>query len=122
MPDGVARGQQRSGRRSWGCPPRSSNSTPSSRPGRRLVWRRLRRWKLLPYRNLLHHLDAETFQGHDLPRMIGQQADGVQPQVGENLRADAVLVLQLPLAVLTLVVHEVAPMAEHRSEEHTSEL
>src|ERR1035437_3159534 len=73
-------------------------------------------WGITPlarHRNLVHHLDAEAFERHDLPGMVGQQADGVQSQVGEDLRADAVLVLQLPLAIRTLVVHEVAPMAKH---------
>ena len=40
--------------------------------------------------------------------MVRQQPDGMQPQVAQNLRADAVLVLQLPLPGLTLVVHELA--------------
>src|ERR1035438_389234 len=67
----------------------------------------------VPYRNLIHHLDAEAFERHDLPRMVGQQTDRVQPQIGEYLRPDAVFVLQLPLAGLTFVVHEVAPVAEY---------
>ena len=40
--------------------------------------------------------------------MVGQQPDGVQSQVGEDLGADAVLVLELPLAGFALVVHEFA--------------
>ena len=58
--------------------------TESQRPGAALS---------VPHRNLIHHFDAEAFERHDLPRMVGQQADGMQPQIGEYLRADTVLVL-----------------------------
>ena len=47
--------------------------------------------------HLFHNLDAKAFQRHDLARMVGQQADGVQTQVGKNLRADAAFMLQLRL-------------------------
>ena len=45
--------------------------------------------------------------------MIGEQPDSVQTQIRKNLRADAVLVLELPLPGLTLVVHEIAPVRNH---------
>ena len=63
------------------------------------------------YRDLLHDLDAEPFQRHDLARMIGQQPDGVQPQIGKNLRADAAFVLQLRLPGGAGIVHEIARRA-----------
>ena len=44
-------------------------------------------------RDLVHHFDAKALQRHNLARMIGQQADGVQTQVGENLRSQTVFVL-----------------------------
>ena len=54
--------------------------------------------ELLSYRFLPHNLDAEAFERHDSARVIGEQADGMQAQVREDLRADAVLVLHAPLA------------------------
>ena len=70
-------------------------------------------WAQCPTGNLVHHLDPEAFQRHDFPRMVGQQPDRVQPQVREYLGADPVLVLQLPLARFALVMHEIAPVAQH---------
>ena len=49
--------------------------------------------ELMPDGHLIHDFDAEAFQRHDLSRMIGQQPDRVQTQVGKNLRTDPVLVL-----------------------------
>ena len=51
-------------------------------------------------RNLFHNFDVETFQGDDLARMVCEQAYFSQAQVGENLGADSVLVLELTLACL----------------------
>src|SRR6516165_2538414 len=45
--------------------------------------------------------------------MIGEQADGMEAEIGEYLGAQAVLVLELALAVLTLEVHEIAAVADH---------
>ena len=65
------------------------------------------------YRDLFHDLDAKPFQRHDLARMVGQQADGVQAQIGKNLRADAAFVLQLLLAGGARVMHEIALVRDH---------
>ena len=43
--------------------------------------------------HLVHHFDTEAFERHDLARVIGQQADGVQTQIGEDLGAQAVFML-----------------------------
>ena len=67
----------------------------------------------MPDRHLLHDLDAEAFQRDNLARVIGQQANGVEAEIGKNLRADAVLVLKLPLAGFAPVVHELAGMRQH---------
>jgi hypothetical protein len=48
---------------------------------------------------LFHDLDPVCFQADYFARMIGQQADGVQPEVGEDLGAQAAFVLELSLAV-----------------------
>ena len=50
------------------------------------------------YRHLLDDLDAEAFQSGDFARVIGQDADALQVQVLEDLRADADLALRLALA------------------------
>src|ERR1051325_3446333 len=42
--------------------------------------------------------------------MVREQPDRMESQVAQNLGADPVLVLQLPLAGLALVVHEVPPV------------
>lgn len=58
---------------------------------------------------LLDDLNPVRVQPDDLARMISQQADGMQPQVRQDLRADAILVLQRFLAVgrrIALVITE----------------
>src|ERR1039458_4621525 len=45
--------------------------------------------------------------------MVGQKSDGVEAEIGENLGADAVLVLQLALAGVAGVVHEIAAVGDH---------
>ena len=49
-------------------------------------------------RHLLHDLDAEAFQRDNLARVIGQQADGVEAEVGENLRSQAYFPVRFTLA------------------------
>src|SRR5450432_3387120 len=69
--------------------------------------------RFLSERDLVHDFDAKSFQRDDFPRMIGEQPDGVQPQVGQNLGADAVFVLQLALAGFLLIMHEIAVVRDH---------
>ena len=45
---------------------------------------------------LLGDLQAVTFQADDFLGIVGQQADGFQAQVGQNLRAQSVLAQVLP--------------------------
>lgn len=42
---------------------------------------------LLSNRDLFGDLDAISVQTDDFAGMVGQQADGVETQIGENLRA-----------------------------------
>src|SRR5581483_1408233 len=46
-------------------------------------------------RYLLDNLDAEPFQCCDAPRMVGEQSDSAQIQVGKDLRANSDLPLRL---------------------------
>ncbi len=50
-------------------------------------------------RDLLDDLDAEAFEAGDFARMIGQQADALEVQVGEDLGADADFALGAALAL-----------------------
>ena len=50
------------------------------------------------YRHLLDDLDAEAFQSGDFARVVGQDADALQVEVREDLRADADFALRLALA------------------------
>src|SRR5208283_2813569 len=43
------------------------------------------------YRQLLDDLQPVAFQPHNLPRIIRQQPDGLEAQVRQNLRPEAVL-------------------------------
>src|SRR5580692_2437375 len=47
-----------------------------------------------PDRHLRDDLDPKPLQRHNLARMVREQPNRVQPQIGKNLRADAALVLQ----------------------------
>jgi hypothetical protein len=51
------------------------------------------------HRDLFHNLDPVCLQADYFAGMVGQQADGVQPEVGEDLGAQAAFVLELSLAV-----------------------
>ena len=48
--------------------------------------------------NLLHDLDTESFETRDFAWMVGQQANTLQVQVRQNLRANADLALGSSLA------------------------
>src|SRR5271154_585431 len=50
-------------------------------------------------RDLFGDLDAVGVQADDFARMVGQQADGVEAQIRENLRAQSAFMLGLLLAV-----------------------
>ena len=50
------------------------------------------------HRDLLHDADVESLEGHHSARAVRQQADGPQAQVGEDLGANAVLVLRAAIA------------------------
>ena len=50
-------------------------------------------------RDLFGDLDSVGVQADDFARMVGEQANGVQAEIGENLRAQAAFVLRLFLAV-----------------------
>src|ERR1051326_5338308 len=67
------------------------------------------------HRDLVHDLDSKPFQGDNFAWMVGEQANGMKAEVGEDLGADAVLVLKLPLPVLAGVVHKFAAVREHTS-------
>ena len=62
---------------------------------RLLAHRRLARGR---HRHLFHDLDAKAFQSGDFARVVGQDADALQVEVREDLRADADLALRLALA------------------------
>ena len=61
----------------------------------------LGRRKRLPYLhgNLLDNFDAVSFQANHFAGMVGEEPDGVQSEIGEDLGAEAALVLELALAV-----------------------
>src|SRR5580692_6923349 len=44
--------------------------------------------------NLLDDLDSESVEPHHLARMIGQQPDGSEAEIGQDLRADAGFLLR----------------------------
>ena len=53
-----------------------------------------RRFSRRRHRNLLHDFGAEAFEGGNLAGMVGGQANALEVQVRQDLRADADL--QLP--------------------------
>src|SRR5580704_10436889 len=59
-------------------------------------------------RDLFGDLDAVSIQADDLAGVVGEQADGVQTEIGENLRAQAAFMLGLLLAVGCAIGHVVA--------------
>src|SRR6266404_1481264 len=64
-------------------------------------------------RHLFHNFDAEPLERYDLARVVGEQPDGVQPQIRKDLRADAAFVLELLLPRGTRVMHEIAAVRDH---------
>jgi len=58
--------------------------------------------------HLFDYLNSEAFQGDDAAGMVGEEADGVEAEVGQDLGADAVFVLQEALALRALVMAELA--------------
>src|SRR5438552_11192061 len=49
----------------------------------------------LQERNLVHDFDPKPFHRHNLAGVVRQQPDRVQSEIGQDLRADAALVLRL---------------------------
>src|ERR1019366_9226563 len=58
-----------------------------------------RRFSCRRYRDLLHDFDSEALEAGDLTGMIGQQANALEVQVRQDLRANADLALGAPLAL-----------------------
>jgi len=65
------------------------------------------------YGGLVYYFDAEGFEGYYFAGVIGEETDGVEAEVGQDLGADAVLVLEEALAGFALVMHEVAAVGRH---------
>lgn len=59
--------------------------------------------RLQSQRNLLGDFKAVAFEGHDLARMVGENANSAQAEVDQDLRPDAAFSLHEPLAAEVLV-------------------
>jgi hypothetical protein len=61
---------------------------------------------------LVDDFDAEGFEGDELAGVVGEEADAVETEIGEDLGADADFVLELALPFGSGVVEELATMGD----------